>query len=104
MREEPSTDGLHIETADVPGITSAALNNRASGLLVGGEYMAALNLIIPGMEFLRFLDDYANGDHSILTSVMRLGRMLTTPIQDQDVSERMFILSKSLLQEAQQCR
>ena len=105
LLEKLSGDSLQVETADIPSIASAALNNRAGSLLGKGEYMAALNLLIPGFEFLCFVEGFANSDHSVLTNVLRLGLMLAVPIENQDFSDKMLNLSKSLLQETlQQCR
>ena len=105
LLEELSGDGLQIDIADIPSIASAALNNRAGSLLNKGEYMAALNLLTPGFEFLCFIEAFDNNDHSVLKNVLRLGLMLAAPIDDQDVSDKLIGLSKILLQETlRQCR
>ena len=105
LLEELGSERLELEIPDVPMIASAALNNRAGSLLGRGEYIAALNLLIPGFEFLCFVEGFASSDHSVLTNVLRLGLMLAVPNEDQDVSDRMISLSKILLQDMlQQCR
>ena len=105
LLEELSSEGLQIETPDIPSTASAALNNRAGSLLSKREYMAALNLLIPGFEFLCFVEGFGNSDHSVLTNVLRLGLMLAVPNEDQDVGDRMISWSKTFLQETlQQCR
>ena len=105
LLEELGSNSLHADIANIPSIASAALNNRAGSLLGKGEYMAALNLLIPGFEFLCFVEGFAGSDHSVLTNVLRLGLMLAVPIEDQDVTDRMISLSKIILQETlQQCR
>ena len=105
LLEELSGEGLQVENLDVPSIASGVLNTRAGSLLGKGEYMAALNLLIPGFEFLSFCEHFANSDHSVLRNVLRLGIMLAVPVEDQDVGDKMMSLSKTLLQETlQQCR
>ena len=105
LLEELSADGPQIDTADIPNIASATLNKCAANLLEKGEYMTALNLLIPGFEYLCFVEGFTNSDHAVLTNVLRLGLILAVPIEDQEVGDRVASLSKALLQEAlQQCR
>ena len=105
LLEELSSERSQSEIPDIPSIASAALNNRAGSLLHKGEYMAALNLLLPGLEFLYFVEGFANNDHSVLKNIVRLGLMLAVPSDDQDISDKMLSLSKTFLQETlQQCR
>ena len=105
LLEELSSERLQTETPEIQSVASIALYSHASSLLDEGEYMAALNLVIPGFEFLRFVGAFANGNNSTLESALRLGLMLAVQVDDPDVGEQMTKLSETILKETfQQCR
>ena len=98
---------LSCETSqvDIPSLTSAALNNHTGRLLKEGEYTAALSLLVPGFEFLRFVGAFANSTNSTLENFLLLGLMLAVPVDDQVVGDNMSEMSKTVLQETfRQCR
>ena len=105
LLEELSGDGLQIDVADITSIVSTALYNRAGILINKGDYLTALNLLLPGFEYLLFVQGFTHSDHTVLTNVLRLGLMLAVPIEDQNIHDRVAGLSRTFLQETlQQCR
>ena len=105
LLEELSGDGLQIDVADIPSIVSGALCNRAGRLMDKGDYLTALNILIPGFDYLLFVEGFTNSDHAVLTNVLRLGLLLAVPIEDGNIHDRLAGLSKTLLEETlQQCR
>lgn len=105
LLEELGNEKLQFETPNMPSLTFTALNNNASSLVGEGQYTTALNLLIPGFDFLFFVGAFAECSISVFEDGLRLGLMLAVPIDDQDTRTKMLDLSKKILQETlRQCR
>lgn len=105
LLKELSNEKLQLETPNLPRLTFTALNNNARSLVGEGQYTTALNVLIPGFDFLFFVGAFAECSISVFENGLRLGLMLAVPVDDQDTRTKMLNLSKKILQETlRQCR
>lgn len=86
--------------ADIPAIASAALIKHVTSFLEDGHYQSALDIALPGFDFLRFVGADSNGSNSNLAAGLGLGLMLAREdAATASLGTKMLNLSSTILRE-----